>query len=110
MDQNSGRWIKIKIKDIKQIDISMVDTSKQKHVLAYNTTKITNAHGQEEWVNYHCVFIKAKAPLQNDPFWCINSWGKQCANPIIEQNRKGNKVYSIKVEWEEAAQGLFVCR
>ena len=110
MDQNSGEWIKIKVKDIELIDNSMVDTSKQKHVLAYKTKKVTNAHGEEQWVNYHCVFIKAKSTLQDDAFWCKNSWGTQCTDPIVEQNREGNKVYSIKAEWEKAPQGLFVCR
>ena len=112
MDQSSGKWIKINLKDIKEIDISEVDTSKQdrKHVLAYKTTKTENARGMVQWIDYHCVFLKAKSSLNNNAFCCINSWGNKNGKPVIEQSRDGNKVYIVKATWEIAPEGLFTCR
>ena len=110
MDQTTKMWIKIKIKDIKEIDITNVDTSNQKHVLAYKTKKTINAHGLVKWEDYHCVFLKAKSSLKKKVFWCKNSWGNVCKDPVVEQSRDGNKVYIVQAEWSEAPEGLFRCR
>ena len=103
MDQNSKKWIDIKIK-------SVVETSKfnqkEAHVLAYYPKK---EDGKLDMRGYHCVFVKRLISLKKQ-YECVNSWGwgseaERKPFPLVETKRKGNKLWEIAVEWKIATEG-----
>lgn len=103
MDQATKKYISIKISTVEEVDSF---SSTGKHVLAYYSRKKRKADGEIKWADYHCVFVQKQLKLRNNAYQCINSWGpKNDPNPVIEQNRPGNKLWVVQVEWEEAREG-----
>ena len=107
MDQNSQKWILIRIETVKEIYNLEDYTPDKSHVLAYYTREEIDEHGETQWYGYHCVFVKGKIILQRNDFKCINSWGHYDKNPVVPVNRFGNRLWVVQVKCEEAPEGLF---
>ena len=94
MEQKSGHWGRVT--NIHVIEENIVDyNSSEKYVLAYHPTGPHTRH------SYHCMFIE-KLLHEKNAFRCINSWGRQEPNPEIEKDRKGNRIWKVRCEWEDA--------
>ena len=108
MDQDSEKWIEIRINTVKEKCNFEEYDSRESHVLAYYSGKDKDQYGRLVWTDYHCVFVERRLTLRDNAFECVNSYGNYKKCPVVELSRPGNRLWVVRASWKPASEGLFI--